>query len=116
MNSTTENIDHLRAVSDDICGVDAGDCIRVSYANQSGIFLCNYVSLPNRDLFGSFHADLIKNSHHISTDCGNLVPLATELQQTCQIDDFYTFGIIGGSFQNKSDRIDYYLTIAGTKP
>ncbi|KAJ5626377.1 hypothetical protein N7510_002686 [Penicillium lagena] len=98
MNSTTENIDHLRAVSDDTCGVDAGDCIRVSYTNQSGIFLCNY------------------NSHRISTDCGKLVPLATELQQTCQIDDFYTFGIIRGSFQNHSDRIDYYLTIAGAKP
>jgi hypothetical protein len=34
-----------------------------------------------------------------------LVPLATKVQQTCQVDNFYTFGLIGGSSQNASDSI-----------
>ncbi|CAG8271860.1 unnamed protein product [Penicillium salamii] len=76
MDATTENIDHLSKVSETSCNVDAGNCHRLSYANLSGILLCNY---------------------RISTNCGSLVPLATKVQQTCQVDNFYTFGIIGDS-------------------
>ncbi|CAP79386.1 Pc17g00990, partial [Penicillium rubens Wisconsin 54-1255] len=47
MDATTENIDHLSKVSETSCNVDAGNCHRLSYANLSGIFLCNYVSTPN---------------------------------------------------------------------
>ncbi|CAG8281668.1 unnamed protein product [Penicillium nalgiovense] len=42
MGATTENIDHLSKVSETSCNVDAGNCHRLSYANLSGIFLCNY--------------------------------------------------------------------------
>ncbi|KAJ5471415.1 hypothetical protein N7530_008772 [Penicillium desertorum] len=95
MDATTENIDHLSKVSETSCNVDAGNCHRLSYANLSGIFLCNY------------------SLERISTNCGSLVPLATKVQQTCQIDNFYTFGIIGGSSQNASDSIDFHLVVAG---
>ncbi|CAG8906540.1 unnamed protein product [Penicillium nalgiovense] len=95
MDATTENIDHLSKVSETSCNVDAGNCHRLSYANISGIFLCNY------------------SLERISTNCGSLVPLATKVQQTCQVDNFYTFGIIGGSSQNGSDSIDFHLVVAG---
>ncbi|CAG8091839.1 unnamed protein product [Penicillium salamii] len=95
MDATTENIDHLSKVSETSCNVDAGNCHRLSYANLSGIFLCNY------------------SLERISTNCGSLVPLATKVQQTCQVDNFYTFGIIGGSSQNASDSIDFHLVVAG---
>ncbi|KAJ6118311.1 hypothetical protein N7471_013827 [Penicillium samsonianum] len=95
MDATTENIDHLSKVSEISCDVDAGNCHRLSHTNLSGIFLCNYS--PER----------------ISTNCGNLVPLATKVQQTCQVDNFYTFGIIGGSSRNASDSIDFHLIVAG---
>ncbi|CAP46853.1 Pc07g00060 [Penicillium rubens Wisconsin 54-1255] len=45
MDATTENIDHLSKVSETLCNVDAGNCHRLSYANLSGIFLCNYGSV-----------------------------------------------------------------------
>ncbi|KZN87701.1 hypothetical protein EN45_062620 [Penicillium chrysogenum] len=95
MDATTENIDHLSKVSETSCNVDAGNCHRLSYVNLSGIFLCNY------------------SLERISTNCGSLVPLATKVQQTCQVDNFYTFGIIGGSSQNASDSIDFHLVVAG---
>ena len=47
MDATTENIDHLSKVSEISCDVEAENCHRLSYANLSGIFLCNYVSHPN---------------------------------------------------------------------
>ncbi|CAG8217397.1 unnamed protein product [Penicillium nalgiovense] len=56
---------------------------------------------------------IIESLERISTNCGSLVPLATKVQQTCQVDNFYTFGIIGGSSQNASDSIDFHLVVAG---
>ncbi|CAG8904199.1 unnamed protein product [Penicillium nalgiovense] len=94
MDATTENIDHLSKVSETSCNVDAGNCHRLSYANLSGIFLCNY---PRAHL------------NKLWKPCA----LATKVQQTCQVDNFYTFGIIGGSSQNASDSIDFHLVVAG---
>ncbi|KAJ5848916.1 hypothetical protein N7534_003662 [Penicillium rubens] len=96
MDATTENIDHLSKVSETSCNVDAGNCHRLSYANLSGL-----------------RADGTKSHERISTNCGSLVPLATKVQETCQVDNFYTFGIIGGSSQNASDSIDFHLVVAG---
>lgn len=37
MDSTTDNIDHLHDVCDEVCGVEASKCVRVSYQDHSGI-------------------------------------------------------------------------------
>ncbi|KAJ5330509.1 hypothetical protein N7476_000292 [Penicillium atrosanguineum] len=116
MDSTPDNIDHLRDVRDEVCGVEARKCVRVSYQDHSGIFLCNYVGFPTCSRMENMIADQMKNSYSVTTKCGHLEQPALKIQQSCKLGDFYTFGIMGRSFQNTSDRIDYYISVAGAEP
>lgn len=59
---------------------------------------------------------LAKNTAPITTKCQNLVNLAYKLHYSCQISNYYTFGIVGGTIQNGSDQVGYYLRIAGEAP
>jgi hypothetical protein len=36
MDSTTDNIDHLHDMRDEVCGVEARKFVRVSYQNHTG--------------------------------------------------------------------------------
>lgn len=112
MDSTTDNIDHLHDVRDEVCGVEARKCVRVSYQDHSGIFLCNYVGFPTCSRTENMIADQMKNPYNVTTKCGHLVQPALKIQQS----EFYPFGIMGRSFQNTSDRIDYYVSVAGAEP
>lgn len=79
-------------------------------------FLCNYVGFPTCSRTGNMIADQMKNSYNVTTKCGHLVEPALKIQQSCKLGDFYTFDIMGRSFQNTSDRIDYYVLVAGAEP
>ncbi|KAI2787003.1 hypothetical protein POX_f07356 [Penicillium oxalicum] len=95
---TVNNIQHLLDVGEQNCTAEANDCVRVSYLNQSGLFFCNH------------------NAAMITTKCQNLINLAYKLHYSCQISNYYTFGIVGGTVQNGSDSVGYYLRIGGETP
>ncbi|KAJ5853021.1 hypothetical protein N7534_005564 [Penicillium rubens] len=105
MDATTENIDHLSKSAKPRATL----MLEIAIVSHMPTYLEYSFATMQRGL----RADGTKSLERISTNCGSLVPLATKVQQTCQVDNFYTFGMIGGSSQNASDWIDFHLVVAG---
>lgn len=114
MSATTANIGHLEDVKDTKCVAAPTSCTRMAFVDDSGVFLCNDISLS--DPKASNISEMCLHFTERRTNqplCGDLIGPAKNLFKECRFANFYTFGALDGVISSGAEKVPYHLRIAG---